>query len=157
MVFSRNFFVVYFLWQVSSCSVSYLTLKSASAQKQPTDSTQLSNALLNNIAVRTRDGNACSVLCTMQDFHCFDPILKASIFVLCYTILPLHQKQVKCLSIVEYYNGRPYYTQFPFIRNALIRNNAEISGNFKKPAFKGSNLRNTLKWLRNTQHSQFLN
>jgi hypothetical protein len=27
------------------------------------------------------------------------------------------------------------YTQYPFIRNALIRNNAEISGNFKKPAF----------------------
>ena len=85
-----EFFVVY-LWQVSSCSVSYLTLKSASAQKQPTNSTQLSNALLNNIAVRTRDGNACSVLCTMQDFHitldfhCFDPILKASIVVLCYT------------------------------------------------------------------------
>ena len=38
-----------------------------------------------------------------------------------------------------------YYTQYPFIRNALIRNNAEISGNFKKPAFKGSNLRNALK------------
>ena len=37
------------------------------------------------------------------------------------------------------------YTQYPFIRNALIRNNAEISGNFKKPAFKGSNLRNVLK------------
>ena len=37
------------------------------------------------------------------------------------------------------------YTQYPFIRNALIRNNAEISGNFKKPAFKGSNLRNALK------------
>ena len=29
------------------------------------------------------------------------------------------------------------YTQYLFIRNALIRNNAEISGNFKKPAFKG--------------------
>ena len=82
-MFSRNFFVVY-LWQVSSCSLSYSTLKSASAQKQPTDSTQLSNALLNNIAVRTRDGNACSVLCTMQDFHCFYPILKVSMFVLCY-------------------------------------------------------------------------
>ena len=37
------------------------------------------------------------------------------------------------------------YTQYPFIRNALIRNDAEISGNFKKPAFKGSNLRNALK------------
>ena len=37
------------------------------------------------------------------------------------------------------------YMQYPFIRNALIRNNAEISGNFKKPAFKGSNLRNALK------------
>ena len=84
-MFSRNFFVVY-LWQVSSCSVSYLTLKSASAQKQPTNSTQLSNALLNNIAVRTRDGNACSVLCTMQDFHCFDPRL---VFLSCATtVLP---------------------------------------------------------------------
>ena len=38
-----------------------------------------------------------------------------------------------------------HYTQYPFIRNALIRNNAEISGNFKKPTFKGSNLRNALK------------
>ena len=37
------------------------------------------------------------------------------------------------------------YTQYPFIRNALIRNDPENSGNFKKPAFKGSNLRNALK------------
>ena len=34
------------------------------------------------------------------------------------------------------------YTQYPIIRNGLIRNDAEISVNFKKPAFKGSNLRN---------------
>ena len=34
------------------------------------------------------------------------------------------------------------YTQYPFIRNGLIRNDVEISVNFKKPAFKGSNLRN---------------
>ena len=49
------------------------------------------------------------------------------------------------------------YTQYPFIRNDIIRNSAEISGNFKKPAFKGSNLRNALKKLRNAQRSQLLN
>ena len=45
----------------------------------------------------------------------------------------------------KYYGPYVQYTQYPFIRNALIRNNAEMSGNFKKPAFKGSNLRYALK------------
>ena len=51
------------------------------------------------------------------------------------------------LSVIEQkqLENHDIYTQYPFIRNALIRNNAEISGNFKKPAFKGSNLRNALK------------
>ena len=86
-------------------SVTWLSrLKSASAQKQPTDSTQLSNALLNNIAVRTRDGNACSVLCTMQDFHYFDPISKDSIFVVCYTRLAFFFKLTPVL---------PFSSSFP--------------------------------------------
>ena len=37
------------------------------------------------------------------------------------------------------------YTQYPIIRNGHIRHGAEISGNFKKPLFKVSNLRNALK------------
>ena len=39
-------------------------------------------------------------------------------------------------------NQKVRYTQYPIIRNDLIRNDAEISVNFKKPAFKGLNLRN---------------
>ena len=34
------------------------------------------------------------------------------------------------------------YTQYPIIRNGHIRHAAEISENFKKPLFNGSNLRN---------------
>ena len=52
----------------------------------------------------------------------------------------------KMTTLIRKQRLRPLeYTQYPFIRNALIRNDAEISGNFKKPAFKGSNLRNALK------------
>ena len=35
----------------------------------------------------------------------------------------------------------PVYTQYPIIRNGHIRHGAEISGNFKKPASKGSNFK----------------
>ena len=51
--------------------------------------------------------------------------------------------------------GQGGYTQYPIIKNGLIRNDAEISVNFKKPAFKGSNLRNALKNLRNAERSDF--
>ena len=48
------------------------------------------------------------------------------------------------------------HTQYPIIRNGHIRHVAEISGNFKKPLFKVSNLRNALKWLKNAHWSPFL-
>ena len=41
------------------------------------------------------------------------------------------------------------YTQYPIIRNGLIRNRAEFLGKFKKRALSGSNLRNASKNLRN--------
>ena len=44
--------------------------------------------------------------------------------------------------IEEFSYADKYYTQYPIIRNGLIRNDAEISVNFKKPTFKGSSLRN---------------
>ena len=48
-----------------------------------------------------------------------------------------------------------YYTQYPIIRNGLIRNSAEFLGKFKKRALSGSNLRNASKNLRNGQCSDF--
>ena len=42
-------------------------------------------------------------------------------------------------------------TQYPIIRNHLIRNSAEFLGKFKKRALSGSNLRNASKNLRNGQ------
>ena len=60
-----------------------------------------------------------------------------------------HKKFVKLLVISN------FYTQYPIIRNGLIRNDAEISVNFKKPAFKGFNLRNAWKNLRNAERSDF--
>ena len=47
------------------------------------------------------------------------------------------------------------YTQYPIIRNGLIRNNAEFLGKFKKQALGRSNLRNASKNLRNGQCSDF--
>ena len=47
------------------------------------------------------------------------------------------------------------YTQYPIIRNCLIRNSAEFLGKFKKLALGRSNLRNALKNLRNGQCSDF--
>ena len=47
------------------------------------------------------------------------------------------------------------YTQYPIIRNGLIRNNAEFLGKFKKQALGRSNLRNASKNLRNSQCSDF--
>ena len=47
------------------------------------------------------------------------------------------------------------YTQYPIIRNGLIRNSAEFLGKFKKRALGRSNLRNTSKNLRNGQCSDF--
>ena len=41
------------------------------------------------------------------------------------------------------------YTQYPIIRNGLIRNASEVWGNFKKRLVNGSNLRNALKQLKN--------
>ena len=49
-----------------------------------------------------------------------------------------------------------HYTQYPIIRNGHIRHAAEISGKFKKPLLKGSNLRNALKCLGNVYWSPFL-
>ena len=47
------------------------------------------------------------------------------------------------------------YTQYPIIRNGLIRNSAEFLGKFKKRALSRSNLRNASKNLRNGQCSDF--
>ena len=47
------------------------------------------------------------------------------------------------------------YTQYPIIRNGLIRNSAEFLGKFKKRALGRSNLRNASKNLRNGQCSDF--
>ena len=49
-----------------------------------------------------------------------------------------------------------WYTQYPIIRNSLIRNASEIWGNFKKRLVSRSNLRNELKKLRNAHWSRFL-
>ena len=48
-----------------------------------------------------------------------------------------------------------HYTQYPIIRNGLIRNSAEFLGKFKKRALDRSNLRNASKNLRNSQCSDF--
>ena len=48
------------------------------------------------------------------------------------------------------------YTQYPIIRNGLIRNTSEIWGNFKKQLVGQLNLRNVLKKLRNAHWSRFL-
>ena len=47
------------------------------------------------------------------------------------------------------------YTQYPIIRNSLIRNSAEFLGKFKKQALGRSNLRNASKNIRNGQCSDF--
>ena len=47
------------------------------------------------------------------------------------------------------------YTQYPIIRNGLIRNSADFLGKFKKRALGRSNLRNASKNLRNGQCSDF--
>ena len=47
------------------------------------------------------------------------------------------------------------YTQYPIIRNSLIRNSAEFLWKFKKRALGRSNLRNASKNLRNDQCSDF--
>ena len=47
------------------------------------------------------------------------------------------------------------YTQYPIIRNGLIRNSAEFWEKFKKRALVRSNLKNALKNLRNSQWSDF--
>ena len=47
------------------------------------------------------------------------------------------------------------YTQYPIIRNGLIRNSAEFLWKFKKRALGESNLRNASKNLRNGQCSDF--
>ena len=47
------------------------------------------------------------------------------------------------------------YTQYPIIRNVLIRNSTEFFGKFKKRALGRSNLRNASKNLRNGQRSDF--
>ena len=48
-----------------------------------------------------------------------------------------------------------YYTQYPIIRNGLIRNSTEFLEKFKKRALGRSNLRNAPKNLRNAQCSDF--
>jgi hypothetical protein len=47
------------------------------------------------------------------------------------------------------------YTQYPVIRNGLIRNSAEFLGKFKKRALGRSNLRNASKNLKTGQCSDF--
>ena len=47
------------------------------------------------------------------------------------------------------------YTQYPIIRNGLIRNSAEFLGKFQKRALGRSNSRNASKNLRNGQCSDF--
>ena len=47
------------------------------------------------------------------------------------------------------------YTQYPIIRNGVIRNSAEFLGKFKKRALGRPNLRNASKNFRNGQCSDF--
>ena len=47
------------------------------------------------------------------------------------------------------------YTQYPIIRNSVIRNSAQFWGKFKKRALGRSNLRKISKNLRNAQCSDF--
>ena len=58
-------------------------------------------------------------------------------------------------SAVTYDVQKVKYTQYPIIRNGLIRNSAEFLGKFKKRALGRSNLRNASKNLRNGQCSDF--
>ena len=51
--------------------------------------------------------------------------------------------------------GVKCYTQYPIIRNSLVRNSDEFLGKFKKQALGRSNLRNASKKLRNAQCSDF--
>ena len=59
-----------------------------------------------------------------------------------------HQKQIIGDQNIQ-------YTQYPIIRNGLIRNSAEFLGKFKKRALGRSTLRNASKNLRNGQCSDF--
>ena len=52
-------------------------------------------------------------------------------------------------------NSDLLYTQYPIIRNVLIRNIGEFLGKFKKQALSRPNLRNTSKNLRNGQCADF--
>ena len=61
-----------------------------------------------------------------------------------------HKKEVSWGACI-----RVRYTQYPIIRNGLIRNSAEFLGKFKKRALGRSNLRNASKNLRNGQCSDF--
>ena len=64
------------------------------------------------------------------------------------------KKWLKIHQISKNVNLFPY-TQYPIIRNGLIRNSAEFLGKFKKRALGRSNLRNASKNLRNGQCSDF--
>ena len=63
--------------------------------------------------------------------------------------------ELQNLKVVEAKGGFFHYTQYPIIRNGLIRNSAEFLGKFKKRALSMSNLRNASKNLRNGQCSDF--
>ena len=65
--------------------------------------------------------------------------------------IPFYVLSNKIILIFFYLN----YTQYPIIRNGLIRNSAEFLGKFKKRALGRSNLRNASKNLRNGQCSDF--
>ena len=55
----------------------------------------------------------------------------------------------------NFFSGEGSYTQYPIIRNCLIRNSVEILGKYKKQALGRSNLRNASKNLGNGQCSDF--
>ena len=69
--------------------------------------------------------------------------------------LSARKRQLALLVIVILFVLVNYYTQYPIIRNGLIRNSAEFFGKFKKQALGRSNLRNTSKSFRNAQCSDF--
>ena len=56
---------------------------------------------------------------------------------------------------LEYIFSKVAYTQYPIIRNGVIRNSAQFWGKFKKRALGRSNLRNASKKLRNSECSDF--
>ena len=76
------------------------------------------------------------------------------ILVLSYKIYKLYSKLYNyyCKAIAIILSD---YTQYPIIRNDLIRNSAKFLGKFKKRALGRSNLRNASKNLRNGQCSDF--